>query len=238
MIPRAGYDQQLKHVQDELLLIGSMVEKTVQLSIESLSNRDLDLAKQIVDDDDEIDLRQHHLEEFCIDVIARQQPMGGDLRVLITGLQVASELERMGDYAEGIAKISIRMGQEPPLKPLIDIPRMAEIAVNMLRRSLTALNARDAEMARQVWVDDDEVDQLNEQVFRELVTFMIQNPRNIERATLLMWVAHNLERVADRATNIAERVIYLATGKIPTSGQSWTDVGRSTTDDVSDTTTG
>ena len=97
MIPRAGYDQQLKHVQDELLLIGSMVEKTVQLSIESLSNRDLDLAKQIVDDDDEIDLRQHHLEEFCIDVIARQQPMGGDLRVLITGLQVASELERMGD---------------------------------------------------------------------------------------------------------------------------------------------
>lgn len=237
MIPRAGYDQQLKHVQDELLLIGSMVEKTIQRSIESLSNRDLVLAKQIVDHDDEIDVRQHHLEEFCIDVIARQQPMGGDLRVLITGLQVASELERMGDYAEGIAKISIRMGQEPPLKPLIDIPRMAEISVSMLRRSLTALNARDAEMARQVWIDDDEVDQLNEQVFRELVTFMFQNPRNIERATLLMWVAHNLERVADRATNIAERVIYLATGKIPTDGQSWPDVGRSTTDDVSDTTT-
>ena len=236
MIPRANYDQQLMHVQDELLLIGSMVEKAIQRSIESLSNRDLVLARQIVVDDDEIDRRQLGLEEFCIDVIARQQPMGGDLRVLITGLQVASELERMGDYAEGIAKISIRMGQEPPLKPLIDIPRMAEISAHMLRRSLTALNARDAEMARQVWIDDDEVDQLNEQVFRELVSFMVRNPRNIERATLLMWVAHNLERVADRATNVAERVLYLATGQIPTDGQRWTSVGRSTTDDVSDAT--
>ena len=154
--------------------------------------------------------------------------MAGDLRMIVTGLQVASELERIGDYAEGIAKISVRMGDEPPLKPLIDIPRMAEISVDMLRRSLTALNTRDDAIARQVWQDDDQVDQLNEQVFRELVTYMLQDPRNIERATLLMWVSHNLERVADRATNVAERVIYLATGLIATEGQSWSEVGLDT----------
>lgn len=225
MPPRAGFEEQLKHIQDEVLLIGSLVEKTIYRSVESLSDRNIELARQVIADDDEIDVRQHQLDEFCIDVIARQQPMAGDLRVIITGLQVASELERIGDYAEGIAKISVRMGDEPPLKPLIDIPRMADISAKMLRRSLTALNARDDEIARQVWRDDDQVDQLNEQVVRELVTYMLQDPRNIERATLLMWVSHNLERVADRATNIAERVIYLSTGLIATEGQRWSDVG-------------
>ena len=225
MPPRADFEEQLKHIQDEVLLIGSLVEKTIHRSVQSLSDRNIELARQVIADDDEIDVRQHELEEFCIDVIARQQPMAGDLRMIVTGLQVASELERIGDYAEGIAKISVRMGDEPPLKPLIDIPRMADISVNMLRRSLTALNARDDAIARQVWQDDDQVDQLKEQVFRELVTYMLQDPRNIERATLLMWVSHNLERVADRATNIAERVIYLATGLIATEGQRWSDVG-------------
>ena len=225
MPPRADFDEQLKHIQDEVLLIGSLVEKTIYRSVQSLSDRNIELARQVIADDDEIDVRQHGLEEFCIDVIARQQPMAGDLRMIVTGLQVASELERIGDYAEGIAKISVRMGDEPPLKPLIDIPRMADISVNMLRRSLTALNARDDAIARQVWQDDDQVDQLKEQGFRELVTYMLQDPRNIERATLLMWVSHNLERVADRATNIAERVIYLATGLIATEGQRWSEVG-------------
>ena len=225
MPPRADFEEQLKHIQDEVLVIGSLVEKTIHRSVQSLSDRNIELACQVIADDDEIDVRQHELEEFCIDVIARQQPMAGDLRMIVTGLQVASELERIGDYAEGIAKISVRMGDEPPLKPLIDIPRMADISINMLRRSLTALNARDDEIARQVWEDDDQVDQLNEQVVRELVTYMLQDPRNIERATLLMWVSHNLERVADRATNIAERVIYLATGLIATEGQRWSDVG-------------
>jgi phosphate transport system protein len=225
MPPRADFEEQLKHIQDEVLLIGSLVEKTIHRSVQSLSDRNIELARQVIADDDEIDVRQHELEEFCIDVIARQQPMAGDLRMIVTGLQVASELERIGDYAEGIAKISVRMGDEPPLKPLIDIPRMADISVNMLRRSLTALNARDDAIARQVWQDDDQVDQLKEQVFRELVTYMLQDPRNIERATLLMWVSHNLERVADRATNIAERVIYLSTGLIATEGQRWSDVG-------------
>ena len=198
MPPRADFEEQLKHIQDEVLLIGSLVEKTLHRSVQSLSDRNIELARQVIADDDEIDVRQHELEEFCIDVIARQQPMAGDLRMIVTGLQVASELERIGDYAEGIAKSSVRMGDGPPLKPLIDIPRMAEIAVDMLRRSLTALNTRDDAIARQVWQDDDQVDQLNEQVFRELVTYMLQDPRNIERATLLMWVSHNLERVADQ----------------------------------------
>ncbi len=225
MSPREEYVGQLQHVHDELLLIGSMVEKAIKRSIESLRNRDVELAHRIVEDDDDIDERYLALEELCIDLIATQQPMAGDLRVVITGMQVASELERMGDYAEGIAKVSIRMGDDPPLKPLIDIPRMADISIGMLRRSLTALNDRDDALARQVWHADDEVDQLYDQVFRELLTFMFQNPRNIQRATWLLWVAHNLERIGDRATNIAERVIYLNTGQIPSRDERWPDVG-------------
>ena len=227
MSPRTEYENQLQHVQDEILLIGSMVEKAIKRSIESLRLRDLELARRIIEEDDDIDERHLALEELCIDVMATQQPMAGDLRVLVTGMQVASELERMGDYAEGIAKISIRMGDDPPLKPLIDIPRMADIAIGMLRNSLTALNERDDALARVVWHADDEVDQLYDQVFRELLTFMYENPRNIQRATWLVWVAHNLERIGDRATNIAERVIYLTTGQIPSRDERWPDVGES-----------
>ncbi len=225
MPPRALFDTQLKHVQDELILIGSMVEKAIRRSIESLRARDVELARRIVEDDDDIDERYLALREFCIDSIATQQPAAGDLRTLVTGMHVAAELERMGDYAEGIAKISIRMGGEPPLKPLIDIPRMAELAIGMLHRSLTSLTEKDDRMARQVWHDDDEVDQLYDQVFRELLTFMFQNPRNIQRATWLLWVAHNLERIGDRATNIAEQVIYLTTGRTPARDERWPDVG-------------
>lgn len=225
MSPRAEYESQLQQVHDELLLIGSMVEKAIKRSVESLRTRDVELAQRIVDEDDEIDDRYLALEELCIDIIARQQPMASDLRALITGMQVGSELERMGDYAEGIAKISIRMGDEPPLKPLIDIPRMADISIGMLRDSLTALNERDDALARRVWHTDDEVDQLNDQVYRELLTYMFEDPRNIQRATWLTWVAHNLERIGDRATNIAERVIYLTTGQTPAPDERWPDVG-------------
>ena len=231
MSPRTEYESQLQQVQDELLLIGSMVEKAIKRSIESLRLRDVELARRIVEEDDEIDERYLALEELCIDTIARQQPMASDLRTLITGLQVASELERMGDYAEGIAKISIRMGDEPPIKPLIDIPRMADISINMLHNSLTALNERDNALARQVWHADDEVDQLYDQVYRELLTYMFEDPRNIQRATWLTWVAHNLERLGDRATNIAERVIYLNTGQTPASNERWPDVGDPTPQD-------
>ncbi len=231
MSPREEYVGQLQYVHDELLLIGSMVEKAIKRSIESLRNRDVELAHRIIEDDDDIDERYLALEELCIDLIATQQPMAGDLRVVITGMQVASELERMGDYAEGIAKVSIRMGDDPPLKPLIDIPRMADISIGMLRNSLTALNERNDDLAREVWHADDDVDQLYDQVFRELLTFMFQNPRNIQRATWLLWVAHNLERIGDRATNIAERVIYLNTGQIPSRDERWPDVGDPTPQD-------
>ena len=165
-------------------------------------------------EDDYIDQKQFQLEEQCVEIIATQQPMASDLRTIIVILHIAVELERMGDYAEGIAKISLMMGDEPPLKPLIDIPRMSEMATDMLRRSLDALVHKDTVAAMGVCHDDDDVDALYDQVYRELIFFMIQDPKTIQRATYLLWVAHDLERVADRATNIAERVIFMVTGKM------------------------
>ena len=201
-------------MQDDLLSLGSMVEKAVDKSLNALKNRDMALAQEVIDEDDAIDEKRFALEEQCIDLIATQQPLASDLRALITVLHVAVELERMGDYAEGIAKISVSMGDEPPLKPLIDIPRMADRCVDMLRRSLDALVNRDIDAAYQVCDDDDEVDNLYDQVYRELLTYMMADPGAVRRATYLLWVAHDLERIADRATNIAERVVFLATGRL------------------------
>ena len=177
-----------------------------------LKSRDIELSKQVVEEDDEIDNKQQALEDLCVDLIALEAPMAVDLRVIISAMMVANELERMGDYAEGIAKLSIAMGDLPPLKPLIDIPRMAEKSVSMLRRSIESYVGRDIEGARQVYRDDDEVDEIYEQVYRELLTYMMADPSTIQRATYLLWVSHDLERVADRTTNIAERVMYLVTG--------------------------
>jgi phosphate transport system protein len=146
--------------------------------------------------------------------------MAGDLRSIVSILNIISELERIGDHAEGIAKIVIMIGDEPPLKPLIDLPRMAEITVDMLHRSLSAFAAKDSETARQIVSEDDKVDDLYSQVYRELLTFMAENPKTITRATHLIWVAHNLERSADRVTNICERIVYVATGKIEEIGAS------------------
>ena len=220
-MPRQEYVQRLNELQDEILLVGSMVDKAVQRALEALRNRDAATAQAVIDADDEIDARQIQLEEHAIDIMATQQPMASDLRQLVTVLHVADELERIGDYAEGIAKITLIMGEQPPIKPLIDIPRMADIAREMLRASLDALVARDTEAASAVWQRDDEVDELYEQVYRELVTYMIEDPKKIERATYLIWVAHNIERIADRATNIAERVIFVSTGEIPTRQEWW-----------------
>ena len=211
---RTEYHRDLRTLQDDLLALGSMVEKAVDKSLTALRERDMPLAQEVIDEDDAIDDQCADLEEKCIDLIATQQPLASDLRTLITVLRVSDELERMGDYAEGIAKIAISMGDEPPLKRLIDIPRMAERCVDMLRRSLDALVNRDVPAARQVWDDDDEVDDLYDQVYRELLTYMMGDPATIRRATYLLWVAHDLERIADRATNIAERVIYLVEGRL------------------------
>lgn len=210
---RVVFEKELRDLQDQMLLLGSMVEKTITRSIEALKARDLAAAKQIVADDEKIDIKRFEIEEKGIDIIATQQPMAGDLRTIIAVLSIITELERMGDHAEGIGKVTLLLGDEPPLKPLIDIPRMAEKATSMLRRSLTAFVERDVEAAEKIPPEDSEVDQLYDQVYRELLFFMLQDPKTITRATYLLWIAHNLERIADRATNIAERVVFMVTGK-------------------------
>ena len=188
------------------------MEKAIANAVDALKRQDLDEARRVVKQDDLIDHHRFQLEERCIDLIATQQPLAGDLRALIAGLHIAVELERMGDYAEGIAKICIMMGNEPPLKPLIDIPKMADKSIQMLRRSLDALVNRDVVTAMSVCDADDEVDKLYDDVYTELIGMMIEDPDTVRRATYLLWVAHDLERVADRTTNIAERAIYLVTG--------------------------
>ena len=212
-MPREDFERNLKGVEDDVVQLSSMVEKAIFKSIKALKERDISASQKVVDDDDVIDEKQQAIEDRCIDLIALEAPMAGDLRVLIAAMMVANELERMGDYAEGIAKISLSMGNLPPLKPLIDIPRMADKSVDMLRRSTQAFVNRDVESATAVILDDDEVDDIYEQVYRELLTYMTADPSTVQRATYLLWVAHDLERVADRTTNIAERVIYLVTGE-------------------------
>ena len=212
-MPREDFERNLKDVEDDVVQLSSIVEKAIFKSIEALKERDINASQKVVDDDDVIDEKQQAIEDRCIDLRALEAPMAGDLRVLIAAMMVANELERMGDYAEGIAKISVSMGNLPPLKPLIDIPRMADKSVDMLRRSTQAFVNRDVESATAVLLADDEVDDIYEQVYRELLTYMMADPSTIQRATYLLWVAHDLERVADRTTNIAERVIYLVTGE-------------------------
>ena len=213
-MPREDFTQQLSLLQQEVEDLAAFVEKSISRSVEALKQRDLEDSRQVVQDDDYIDQKRFEIEERCLDLIATQQPVARDLRAIITLLHVVVELERMGDYAEGIARISLMMGDEPTLKPLIDIPRMAEKAKEMLWDSIDALLNRDTLKANQVCQADDEVDDLYDQVYRELLLFMIQDPKTIKRATHLLWVAHDLERIADRATNIAERVIFLVTGKM------------------------
>ena len=192
--------------------MGSMVEKAIQRSVDALRNRDLVLARRIVEQDEEINRQRFDIEEKCIALIATQEPVARDLRDIVAVLNIIVDLERMGDHAEGIARICIMIGDQPPIKPLVDIPRMAEKAQQMLHRSLDALVERDAELAVQICQDDDEVDALYDQVYKELLVYMINDPKAIDRATHLLWVAHNLERIADRSTNIAERVVFLVTG--------------------------
>lgn len=213
-MPREDLDQQLNILQQEVSVLAAVVGKAVLRSVDALKRRDLEDSRQIVAEDDYIDQKRFEIEERCMDLIATQQPMARDLRAIIALLHIVVELERMGDYAEGIAKISLMMGEEPTLKPLIDIPRMADKATVMLRDSIDSLVNRDLVKAQHVCQSDDEVDELYDQVYRELLLFMIQDPKTIERATHLLWVAHDVERIADRATNIAERVIFLVTGKM------------------------
>jgi phosphate transport system protein len=217
---RTSFERHLHELQDDVLVLGSMVEKAIYRSMEALKNRDLELAKQVIADDSGIDRKRFDIEEKCIELIVTQQPVASDLRIIVAVLNIIIDLERIGDHAEGVGKITLMIGKEPPLKPLIDLPRMAQKTGDMLRRSLDAFVNRDAEAARQISKEDDEIDGLYDQVFRELLTFMAEDSRTITRATRLIWVAHNLERSADRVTNICERVVFVVTGKMEEIGVS------------------
>ena len=211
---RETFEEQLKELQDALLDMGALVDRAIEGSIQALAGHDVKLAQDIVDDDALINEAQREIEEKCLVLIATQQPMASDLRVIASVSSIATELERMGDHAEGIGKITLMLADQPLLKPLIDIPRMAEKGRSMLRLQLEAFVHRDVEMAKSLATGDEEVDALYDQIYRELLVFMMSDPRTISRATHLLWVAHNLERIADRTTNIGERVVFLVTGEV------------------------
>ena len=217
---RTDFHKKLHEIQDELLVMGNMVAQAITSSMEALKKRDLKLARRVIDGDLKINELRFNIEETCIQLIATQQPMAGDLRSIICVLNIITDLERIGDHAEGTAKIAVMTGDEPPLKPLIDLPRMAEKAVGMLCRSLEAFVNNDVDTARRIIAEDDEVDDLYDQIFRELLTFMAEDPKILTRATRLLWVAHNMERSADRVTNICERVVFSVTGKMKEEGAS------------------
>lgn len=212
---RETLDRKIQHLFDEILYLDSMVEKATLESITALKNQDLELARKVYFGDAILNAKRFELEKDCMITIATQQPiMAGDLRLLASILEIIGELERIGDYAKGIAKICINMGNQPPVKPLIDIPKMGEIVTNMLHRAIRAFISMDIEEAKTIPEDDDKVDYLYTLIYHELVDLMIKDPTIIDRANYLMWVAHNLERVGDRVTNICERTIYVATGEM------------------------
>jgi phosphate transport system protein len=211
---RTVFHKRLREIQDEILVMGSMVGKAILRSVEALKDRDINLAQHIIDDDLLINKKRFEIEERCIELIATQQPMAIDLRTIAAILNIITEIERIGDYAVGIARIVILIGGEPPLKALVDIPLMAEKTTDMLNRSLDAFINRNAEAAKKIAKEDDMIDNLYDQVFRELLIIMAEDPKTITRATRLIWTAHNLERAADRVTNICERVVFIVTGKM------------------------
>jgi phosphate transport system protein len=212
--PRETLDRAIQEVLDEVLVMGSMVEEAIKASVDSLKQRDFQASQSIYFADQNINAKHFEIEDKCIVLIATQQPMAKDLRLLAAVLEIVTELERIGDYGKGIARINILMGDEPLVKPLIDIPRMSELGLDMLHRSLIAFVSGDVATARSIPKEDDIIDSLYNQVYRELVTYMIDDTSTIDQANYLLWAAHNLERMADRVTNICERTIYMVTGEM------------------------
>lgn len=212
-VVRQNFDQDLETLRQDLVRMGEIVQVSIKDAVDALAKRDKDLARRVMEGDDVIDRMQVEIEDRCISLIARQQPVATDLRILGTGLKITTDLERIGDHAFDIAKIVLLIGDEPLIKPLVDIPRMAEISQQMLKDSLQAYIKLDIELAEQVCRADDMVDKLYHQVFRELLTYMLEDAKKIKQATQLIFVARYLERIADHSTNVAEWVIYLATGE-------------------------
>ncbi len=208
------FEKELDRLKETILRLGSQVERAIAEALASLTSRDPELAREVIRRDEELDQLELEIDQICTDLIALHQPIARDLRFLITALKIAPELERIGDLAGNIAERGIELAEEPQLKPLIDIPRMATIAREMVRGSLDAFVRRDAQAARGVIRRDDEVDALMEQLFRELLSYMLEDPRTIGRALRLMMVAKYLERIGDGATNICEMVVYLAEGQV------------------------
>lgn len=209
---RGAFDQKLIEVRDNILRMGQLVDLAIDQSMLSLKTQDQTLARQIISDDTVINNLRFRVEEECLTLIATQQPMASDLRVIVAAMNVVNDMERMADHATGIAKTVLRMGHEPLLKPLVDLPRMADSARDMLKRSLDAFLARDVAAARAIADEDDNIDHLYRAIFDELLEIMARDPSTIQRGTYLLWCAHNLERIGDRVTNIAERVVFMSTG--------------------------
>ncbi len=210
---RESFDRKLRELRDNILRLGKITKTAIELSVQALKEQDKDLARQVIAGDEAINDARYDIEEECLRLIATQQPTAGDLRAIVAAIHIVTELERMADYASGIAELAIRLADKPMLKPLIDVPHMTRINQEMIDASLEAYFKNDPILALETAKRDAELDQLYDQIYRELLTYMLEDPKNITRATHLLWVAHKLERIADRVTNICERVIFMTTGE-------------------------
>jgi len=213
-MPRETFSEHLARTRDALLNMGSMVNQAIEKAVQALVEQDIDLAQEVIRGDEQVNLALRNIQENCQVLIATQQPMATDLRFILAIYNIANELERTGDYAEGIARLAIRLADEPPLKPYIDVPRMAEKARKLLSGQLQAFLDGDADTARALAKEDDVIDTLYDQVYRELLFIMADDPKTISQATHLLWVNHNLERIGDRTTNMGEQVVYLVSGEV------------------------
>jgi len=214
MVLRRKFNHEMEQLQDDVLLLASMVEGALDDAIDVLKRRDIAGSQRLIAYDEKVNQKRYAIEETTLTLIATQQPMASDMRLLAGILEIITELERIGDYAKGIAVINLRMEGKPFVKPLIDIPQMADYATDMLHRALDAFVKRDIELARLVALDDDKIDDLYNQVYRDLVEIMTQNLGTFDQATYLLWIAHNLERTGDRIVNICERIIFTVTGSM------------------------
>ena len=210
---RTSFARELETLQTDTLMLGSMVTQALKESVEALRTRDLETARRLIKEDEIINKKRFQIEADCLRLIATQQPMAGNLRLIAAVLEISTELERMGDYAKGIGRIILLIGPEALIKPLVDIPRMCDIATEMLHQALDAFLNQDLEAARTIPLRDDEVDALYNRVHRDLINMILEDPTLIDRSNYLLWAAHNLERAADRVTNICERIIFTVTGE-------------------------
>jgi phosphate transport system protein len=211
---RETFERELQRLQNEMLALATMVEDAITDSAETLKRRDMENSRRLIAQDRVINRKRFDIEADCLTAIATQQPMASDLRILAAILDITTELERIGDYAKGIARINLMIGENPLLKPLLDIPRMAERTRAMLHQALDAFVHRDVALAQAIPAQDEAIDDLYNQVYRVLMSYLITDPKNIGQVNYLLWAAHNLERVADRVTNICERIVFTVTGEL------------------------